>query len=206
MEVKEIYWLDELSKEYNDLVGKKCANLGELIRLGLRVPYGFALSVKAYEHFMEATGLKEKVSQIVEEAVATGLDVEQDMGKMMETSAQIRGAIEGCPMPPDLAAEIGRYYSGLQKKVAIDRVACAVRSSGAVSMPGQMETYLNVAGERSRYRAREKGLGQRLYHKGYRLQDSAEYACFMGTDRRGCHHDDRGKVCGRHIDRSPEHR
>jgi pyruvate,water dikinase len=149
MEVKEIYWLDELSKEYNDLVGKKCANLGELIRQGLRVPYGFALSVKAYEHFMEATGLKEKVSQIVEEAVATGLDVEQDMGKMIETSAQIRGAIEECPMPPDLAADIGRYYSGLQEKVAIDQVACAVRSSGAVSMPGQMETYLNVAGEKA---------------------------------------------------------
>jgi len=147
MEVKEMYWLDELSKEYNDVVGKKCANLGELIRLGLRVPYGFALSVKAYEHFMEATGLKEKVRQIVEEAVAAGLDVEQDVGKMMETSARIRGAIEGCPMPPDLAAEIKRYYAELQKKVSIDQVSCAVRSSGAVSMPGQMETYLNVSGE-----------------------------------------------------------
>jgi pyruvate, water dikinase len=147
MDVKEIYWLDELSKEHSEVVGKKCANLGELIKLGLRVPYGFALSVKAYEHFMEATGLKERVRQIVEETVATGLDVEQDVGKMMAASAQIRGAIEGCPMPPDLSAEIGRYYSGLQKKVAIDRVACAVRSSGAVSMPGQMETYLNIAGE-----------------------------------------------------------
>jgi pyruvate, water dikinase len=147
MEVKEIYWLDELSKEYNEVVGKKCANLGELIKLGLRVPYGFALSVKAYEHFMEATGLKEKVRQIVEEATATGLDVEQDVGKMMETSAQIRGAIEGCPMPPDLAADIKRYYAELQEKVSIDQVACAVRSSGAVSMPGQMETYLNVSGD-----------------------------------------------------------
>ncbi len=147
MEVKEIYWLDELSKEYNDIVGKKCANLGELIKLGLRVPYGFALSVKAYEHFMEATGLKEKVRRIVEDVVATGLDVEQDVAKMMSASAQIRGAIEESSMPPDLAAEIRRDYSGLQKKVAIDQVACAVRSSGAVSMPGQMETYLNVAGE-----------------------------------------------------------
>jgi pyruvate, water dikinase len=147
MEAKEIYWLDELSKEYNDIVGKKCANLGELVKLGLRVPYGFALSVKAYEHFMEATGLKDRVHQIVEDAIATGLDVEQDVAKMMKASAQIRGEIEACPMPPDLAAEIGRYYSGLQKKVAIDKVACAVRSSGAVSMPGQMETYLNVVGE-----------------------------------------------------------
>ncbi len=41
MEVKEIYWLDELSKEHNDMVGKKCGDLGELMRQGLRVPYGF---------------------------------------------------------------------------------------------------------------------------------------------------------------------
>jgi pyruvate,water dikinase len=146
-DAKEIYWLDELCKEYNDVVGKKCANLGELIKIGLRVPYGFALSVKAYEHFMEATGLKERVRAIVEGAIAEGLDVERDVGRMMEVSARIREAIEGCPMPPDMAADIGRYYSGLQEKVAIDGVACAVRSSGAVSMPGQMETYLNVAGE-----------------------------------------------------------
>jgi len=50
-------------------------------------------------------------------------------------------------MPPDLAGDIKRYYKELEERVAIDGVACAVRSSGAVSMPGQMETYLNVAGE-----------------------------------------------------------
>jgi pyruvate, water dikinase len=147
MDVKEIYWLDELSKEYNDMVGKKCANLGELTNIGLRVPHGFALSVKAYEHFMEATGLKDRVRQIVEDATATGLNVEQDVGKMIEVSAQIRGAMETTPMPPDLAAAISRYYAELQQKVSIKDVACAVRSSGAVSMPGQMETYLNVAGQ-----------------------------------------------------------
>jgi len=147
MEVKEIYWLDELSREHNDVVGKKCANLGELIKLGLRVPYGFALSVKAYEHFMEATGLKDKVRKIAEDALAAGMDLNRDVAKMMEVSAHIRGAIEECPMPPDLAGEIRRHYAELQKKVGIDHVSCAVRSSGAVSMPGQMETYLNIAGE-----------------------------------------------------------
>jgi pyruvate,water dikinase len=145
-EAKKIYWLDELSKEHIDIVGKKCANLGELMRIGLRVPHGFALSVKAYEYFMEATGLKERVREIVGEALSAGLDVERDMGRMIEVSSRIRGAIEGSPMPADLAEEIDHYYKELEKRVAIDGVACAVRSSGAVSMPGQMETYLNVAG------------------------------------------------------------
>jgi pyruvate,water dikinase len=147
MDLKEIYWLDELSKEHNDIVGKKCANLGELVKLGLRVPYGFALSVKAYETFMEQTGLKEKVVQIVEKETKAGLDVDKDIDKMIEMSANIREAIEGYDMPPDLARQIGSYYTELQRKVGIADVPCAVRSSGAVSMPGQMETYLNVKGE-----------------------------------------------------------
>jgi len=147
MDLEQIYWLDELSKEYNDVVGKKCANLGELVKLGLRVPYGFALSVNAYETFMEQTGLKEKVVQIVEKETKAGLDVDKDIDKMIGMSGNIREAIEGCDMPPDLARQIGNYYAELQRKVGITGVPCAVRSSGAVSMPGQMETYLNVKGE-----------------------------------------------------------
>jgi len=76
---KEIYWLDELCKDYNDIVGKKCANLGELVGLGLRVPYGFALSVKAYETYMEQTGLKDAVAQIVEKETKAGLDLEKTL-------------------------------------------------------------------------------------------------------------------------------
>jgi len=93
MEVKEIYWLKELSKDYNDLVGKKCANLGELTKLGLKVPYGFALSVKAYEHFMTATGLKEEVERIVEKERGAGLDMDKDVDRMIEMSGRIRAAI-----------------------------------------------------------------------------------------------------------------
>ena len=147
MEVKEIYWLDELSKDYRELVGNKCANLGELKKIGLRVPFGFALSTKAYEHFMEATGLKEEVSRIVEEATAGGADLDKDMDRAMDVSRRIRDAIEAATMPADLGEAIIGFYRRLEKEVGIPGVACAVRSSGAVSMPGQMETYLNVQGD-----------------------------------------------------------
>ncbi len=147
MDLKEIYWLDELSKDYREAVGNKCANLGELIKIGLRVPYGFALSTKAYENFMEETGLKNKVIQIVENETKTGLDTDKEIGRMIDMSATIRKSIEDCEMPPGLAARIGEYYVELQRKTGITNVACATRSSGAVSMPGQMETYLNIRGE-----------------------------------------------------------
>ena len=38
MSEKWIHWFEELGKEHNQLVGKKCANLGEMTRLGLEVP------------------------------------------------------------------------------------------------------------------------------------------------------------------------
>ena len=112
MEVKEIYWLKELSKEHNDLVGKKCANLGELTKLGLKVPYGFALSIKAYEHFMTATGLKEEVEKIVENERGAGLDIDKDVDKMIELSGRIRAAIE----EDSHAARSGRSYRRLLPK------------------------------------------------------------------------------------------
>ncbi len=41
---KLIYWFDELGQADNELVGKKCANLGDLARAGFQVPPGFALN------------------------------------------------------------------------------------------------------------------------------------------------------------------
>ena len=53
MAEKWIYWFDELRTTDNDMVGKKCANLGEMVYMGMRVPPGFALAVDGYEQFME---------------------------------------------------------------------------------------------------------------------------------------------------------
>jgi pyruvate,water dikinase len=96
---------------------------------------------------MEQTGLKEKVAKIAQKEIDAGLDVEKEIDKMIAMSANIRETIEACDMPPGMAREISKYYAELQEKVGIPDVPCAVRSSGAVSMPGQMETYLNVKGE-----------------------------------------------------------
>ena len=63
--MKWIYRFDELGKEHNDIVGKKCANLGEMTKAGFRVPPGFALTLGAYERFMKETGALEVRNQHV---------------------------------------------------------------------------------------------------------------------------------------------
>lgn len=140
---KWIYWSEELGSQHNEIVGKKCANLGEMTRLGMRVPPGFAICVDGYEQFMEQSGAGEEVRRYVKENVRGFRDVE----KQIEASRAIRGIIESKSMPYDMKKELDAHYDELCSRIGMDRVRVAVRSSGAVSMPGQMESFLNVLGK-----------------------------------------------------------
>jgi len=140
---KWIYWSEELGSQHNEIVGKKCANLGEMTRLGMRVPPGFAICVDGYEQFMEQSGAGEEVRRYVKENVRGFKKVE----KQIEASRAIRGIIESKSMPYDMKKELDAHYDELCSRVGMDRVRVAVRSSGAVSMPGQMESFLNVLGK-----------------------------------------------------------
>jgi len=143
MASKWLYWFEELGSKHNDLVGKKCANLGEMTRLGMRVPPGFAVCVDGYEQFMEQSGAGEEIRQYVNDSAGGFKEVE----KQIEASRAIRRIIESKPMPYGMKRELDAYYEELCARVGMDRVRVAVRSSGAVSMPGQMETFLNVLGK-----------------------------------------------------------
>jgi pyruvate,water dikinase len=141
---KWIYWLEELGQEHNDLVGKKCANLGEMTKLGMRVPPGFAISASGYQKYMASTGLGDRVAAHL---ASCGPELRHSVAKQMEASRTIQAMIRETPMPEVMAEEVARNYRDLCARCGLPDVAVAVRSSGAVSMPGQMETYLNVRGE-----------------------------------------------------------
>jgi pyruvate,water dikinase len=143
MKRKSIYWLDELNQACSDLVGKKCANLGEMTGLGMKVPPGFAVSVDAYEQYMQRTGLGKRIADYFAEQ---GTNLGKDLAKQMEASKAVQAMFRNTPMPADLDKEIAAHYRTLCENSGADDLAVAVRSSGAISMPGQMETYLNVTG------------------------------------------------------------
>ncbi len=142
MAEKWIYWFEELSSADNDRVGKKCANLGEMTQLGMRVPPGFAISVDGYEKFMEQSGAGEEIRKYVRD----NLPLLKNVQGQVEAGRYIRQLIESRDMPADMEKELHADYAELEGRVGMPGLAVAVRSSGAVSMPGQMETYLNVRG------------------------------------------------------------
>jgi len=143
MSEKLVYLFEELSKEHSDLVGKKCANLGEMTRLGLSVPPGFALTLGLYEKFLLDSGLGEKLAWYVrslEDLKGAGVE------RLREISSELRGMIENETMPASVADLICKYYDELCEKVSVPDVTVSVRSAGVESRPGMFETYLNVEG------------------------------------------------------------
>jgi pyruvate,water dikinase len=140
MEEKHLFWIAEIGKDASVLVGKKCANLGEMSKLHLPVPTGFAISVTAHERFLEETGARQEIGKLLTEAGDL-----KDYRVSADVSKKLREIVEGKEMPPDLRQLIESYYGDLCSRRGCE-IAVSVRSAGIVSHPGMYETYLNIRG------------------------------------------------------------
>ncbi len=133
-------------------VGGKSASLGEMYRKltskGVRVPDGFAITADAYRYFLTKTNLKSKIKEILQD-----LDV-NNIENLLLRGKKIRNLILATPLPKDLEKEIIDAYHHLSSKYNSQNIDVAVRSSATsedlatASFAGQMESYLNVRGDR----------------------------------------------------------
>ena len=136
---------EQVSMRDVETVGGKNASLGELIgaltRLGVKVPGGFATTAAAYRALLARDGLDLRIRDEL-----APLDID-DIARLTETGARIRGWIMDAPLPPGLEQAVLECYGGLGADVAV-----AVRSSATAedlpdaSFAGQQETFLNVQG------------------------------------------------------------
>ena len=124
------------------MVGKKNANLGEMIKAGIRSHPGFAMTIHANDKFITETGIKEKLAKLPQ-TLGRG-----DVRDGKQASDFAMKLIESDECPSYMRKESCATYQKLCEMTAPRNVPVAVRSSGAVSMPGQMETYLNIRGEK----------------------------------------------------------
>jgi pyruvate,water dikinase len=141
MPERYIYWIEELGQEHCEIVGKKCGNLGEMAKIGLPVPPGFALSVEAYKDFMIQTNARREIRNYLSQL---GGDVET-IEQFNQASRDIRQIVESKEMPEAMKDTILSFYDGLCRRCDCI-VAVSTRSAGPMSHPGQYETYLNVKG------------------------------------------------------------
>lgn len=136
--------LEEIGEGSVQRCGGKATGLGELIRMGVRVPPGFCLVAEALSHVMEANSLTGPIADIT-----AGLDFE-DYAGVEEKTARIRSLITSAAVPDDLRSEFGERYRRLvdddNRFVAV-RSSVGVKDSDIASFPGMMDTYHYVLGE-----------------------------------------------------------
>ncbi|GAA0719570.1 phosphoenolpyruvate synthase [Dokdonella soli] len=145
-----VLWLDELRMSDLGKVGGKNASLGEMIgnlaKLGVSVPGGFATTAQAFEDYLEKSGLARRI----QDRLAT-LDVEH-VDALTVAGTEIRGWIVDTALPKELDQAIRDAYAKLCKDAGATDIAVAVRSSATAedlpdaSFAGQQETFLNVVG------------------------------------------------------------
>ena len=136
--------LTEIGRDDVQHCGGKGANLGELSRLGLRVPPGFCVVADALPYVLEANSL---TAAIAEAATRLAYD---DAASLETETAHIRGLVVSATLPADLETEIVSAYRGLagdrNRYVAV-RSSVGVKDSPISSFPGLMDTYHYVLGE-----------------------------------------------------------
>lgn len=137
---------DAVDKESLDLVGGKNASLGEMIKAGIRVPPGFAVTTTSYEQFITDTGIKDRIYHRL-----NTLDVAQ-VAALNAASEEIQEMIMAASLPHDMLRTIEKGYTDLCERGVTDREPVAVRSSATAedlptaSFAGQQDTYLWIQG------------------------------------------------------------
>jgi len=126
--------------------GGKSASLGELLRSGLPVPPGFAVSVETFAAFVDAGGLRDQIA-----AALGGLDPD-NVGAVRAAAHTAAAAIREAPLPAALGDELAAAYAALAQASGDEQPAVAVRSSAVgedsseATFAGQQQTLLWVRG------------------------------------------------------------
>jgi len=107
---KFVYSFDEGSKEMKNLLGGKGANLAEMTKIGLPVPFGFTVTTAACTRYYD-------------EGKKIGDDIVADIYAKMA----------------DLEVRSGKTFGSVENPLLV-----SVRSGAVFSMPGMMDTILNL--------------------------------------------------------------
>jgi pyruvate, water dikinase len=155
-----IKWFSEIGKDSGSVAGGKGANLGEIYNFKVPVPPGFVITAQAYDYFIENSGLKERIKNLLEKINY------EDTQLLNDVTERIRNYIIEAKMPKEMEEEIIEAYENLGASDlssvqgsaldilhnAQEPIFVAVRSSATTedlaeaSFAGQQDSFLNVKG------------------------------------------------------------
>lgn len=130
-------------------VGGKNASLGEMFNklnsLGVKVPDGFAITVKSYRDFLSQNNLTESLKSLLDSIDS------KTLGNLTEVGGKCRDLIANGIISDKIKSEIENAYRQMQGSQS--NLAIAVRSSATAedlpkaSFAGQHDSFLNVKGK-----------------------------------------------------------
>ncbi|MFH1491660.1 MAG: PEP/pyruvate-binding domain-containing protein, partial [Pseudomonadota bacterium] len=136
----------QVDKDSLPQVGGKNASLGEMIKAGIRVPPGFAVTTESYVSFINRTGIRDKILNRLSD-----LD-SNDVAALNRAGRDVQALIMGAPVPEEINEAVKKGYVRLCGECGKETVPVAVRSSATAedlpnaSFAGQQDTYLWIQG------------------------------------------------------------
>ncbi len=143
MGVKYVYSFEEADWKDKKLLGGKGASLAQMTQLGLPVPPGFIITTQACREFYVCR--REEIDAIVKELERNPPPQVRD-----QLIKKIWDIIRGMEVSEELMTQVRDYMKKLEEKTGKifgspeNPLLVSVRSGAAVSMPGMMDTVLNL--------------------------------------------------------------
>jgi len=144
--VAQIVWFENYQPADAAVLGGKNSSLGTLLRAGLPVPAGFAVSADCYREALADGGLSAEV-----DALIAAVDPRNPVS-VTAAGQRARTLICSLQPPADLAGAIQAAYAQLCERCGDHEVPVAVRSSATcedspdASFAGEHDTYLWIRG------------------------------------------------------------
>jgi pyruvate, water dikinase len=140
-----VLFLKDIDKEDIPTVGGKGANLGEMTKIALPVPNGFAITVKAYNAFMNENQLFPRIYKILDN---TNYEKQEEVEN---ASKEIKKLINTHAVPNKIKKEIFNSYRVLSgtfsNSLVAVRTSATAEDMPGTSFAGQGITFLNIKGE-----------------------------------------------------------
>ncbi len=126
-------------------IGGKARTLGRLIAAGYRVPDGFCIDVRAYERFIESTGLSVKIQMELARKPLSTMRWEE----IWDAALRIRTAFLAIPIPEDVAEHIRKAYRKIAVSSVVVRSSAPGEDAAERSHAGLHESLVGVRGEQN---------------------------------------------------------